>query len=178
MALLIRAALAVTIALAGTACYAPALRDCTVTGRGAGDCATGQVCGSDGYCAAPEIAGACSTLPDAPARADAPTADARFDAAPMIDAMPAIDSRPTAQLHITITGKGTVDSNVMSVTCTAPPGDCLFTVDDGSSITLTAVGAGAGHPFQQWTTDNCKDQGASCTLVVTAPVTAVGAKFK
>ncbi|MDQ3298581.1 MAG: hypothetical protein M3619_18500 [Myxococcota bacterium] len=42
------------------ACYAPEVSDCTVTcTTSAAKCAADQVCGSDGYCAAPEVAGQC-----------------------------------------------------------------------------------------------------------------------
>lgn len=41
------------------ACYDPATTDCTVTCSGADDCANGQTCGSDGYCAGPDVAGDC-----------------------------------------------------------------------------------------------------------------------
>jgi len=40
-------------------CYSPELRDCAVSCASPDDCAPGQVCGSDAYCAAPEIAGTC-----------------------------------------------------------------------------------------------------------------------
>jgi len=40
-------------------CYDPATPDCTITCRGSDECAGGQTCGSDGYCAAPDVAGGC-----------------------------------------------------------------------------------------------------------------------
>jgi len=54
--------LAVFVAMLATACYDPELRDCTVTCHGKHDCAEGQVCGSDGYCAAPDVANKCDEL--------------------------------------------------------------------------------------------------------------------
>jgi len=51
MAVLIRA-LAV---LALASCYDPELRDCVVTCAGSDDCADGQVCGADRFCAAPDV---------------------------------------------------------------------------------------------------------------------------
>lgn len=40
-------------------CYDPETPDCTITCEGADQCADGQTCGSDGYCAAPDVAGRC-----------------------------------------------------------------------------------------------------------------------
>jgi hypothetical protein len=40
-------------------CYDPETLDCTVTCAGAGECASDQVCGPDGFCASPEVAGQC-----------------------------------------------------------------------------------------------------------------------
>lgn len=41
-------------------CYAPEVRDCAVTCSGeSSTCADDQVCGSDGFCASPEVAGHC-----------------------------------------------------------------------------------------------------------------------
>jgi hypothetical protein len=42
-----------------SACYDPDTVDCTITCSAADECAEGQVCDSDGFCAAPEIAGRC-----------------------------------------------------------------------------------------------------------------------
>jgi hypothetical protein len=58
---------ALIVALA--ACYSPTLRDCTLQCASAHDCAGGQVCGNDGYCAAPDVAGHC--VADAAASRDA-----------------------------------------------------------------------------------------------------------
>jgi hypothetical protein len=41
-------------------CYAPELRDCTVTCSASTDCGDDQVCGGDGFCAAPDVAGTCT----------------------------------------------------------------------------------------------------------------------
>src|SRR4051812_37357316 len=40
-------------------CYDPQEVDCTVSCAAANECAQGQVCGTDGFCAAPGIAGHC-----------------------------------------------------------------------------------------------------------------------
>ncbi len=59
MAVLIRSIAALVAVVAAAGCYDPQLEDCTVTCAGAGDCADDQVCGTDGFCAAPSVAGTC-----------------------------------------------------------------------------------------------------------------------
>ena len=168
MALLRSAALALLLA----GCYDPSLRDCTVTCHAAGECASGQVCGADGYCASPSVAGTCKPADAHESEIDAPLA---IIDAPPPDAGPP-DATP-AQLHITIAGKGKVVDSTSVITCNAPPGDCLFTVDSGATITLTAVASGAGHPFADWTTANCMGMGPTCTVTIDASVVTVSAKF-
>ncbi|HTJ44541.1 MAG TPA: hypothetical protein VL463_20695 [Kofleriaceae bacterium] len=166
-------------------CYDPRLKDCTVTCHGAGDCASGQVCGNDGFCAAPGVAGTCATRPDAKdaidaSEIDAPIGviDARFDA--RVDAR--TDASPPdaagAQLHITITNKGKVVDSGNIYNCQNPPGDCLFGAEPGQVVTLTAVQTINMHPFDKWTDSNCAGQGATCTFTITAPVTTIAVTFK
>ncbi|HEY5938375.1 MAG TPA: hypothetical protein VIU61_27170 [Kofleriaceae bacterium] len=52
--------IALGIVVAG--CYEPTLSDCTVECGASADCANGQVCGTDGFCAAPGVAGSCATF--------------------------------------------------------------------------------------------------------------------
>lgn len=182
MAVLARVAALAAVVLAG--CYDPALRDCTVTCHAAGDCASGQVCGTDGFCAAASVAGTCRTRPDAretvdtrPGDPDAAVdakVDARVDA--RVDAAP--PDAPGAQLHILITNKGKVVDSTSTITCLSPPGDCLFGAEPGTMITLTAVASNPQHAFDQWTDANCMGQPATCTVTIVAPVTTVNAKFK
>ena len=54
---LLKTGVAFTVAIAAGACYEPELRDCTLSCTAAAECADGQVCGSDHFCASPEIAG-------------------------------------------------------------------------------------------------------------------------
>jgi hypothetical protein len=187
MAVLARIAALAALVLAG--CYDPALRDCKVTCHGAGECASGQVCGNDGFCASPEVAGTCKTRPDASDEADAPqmqpdantTPDSAFDAPVVIDGAP--DGNPDAgvvQLHITITNKGKVVDSTNTITCNSPPGDCLFNVEQNKTITLTAVGS-AQHPFDKWTDATCGASAGTnptCTVVTSMAVTLVTAAFK
>jgi len=53
----VRASLVAIATLA--ACYDPATTDCTVTCTSPDECANGQTCGSDGFCAAVDVAGGC-----------------------------------------------------------------------------------------------------------------------
>jgi len=63
MGLLATASLATTSLL--IACYDPEARDCTVTCSANEPCTGDQVCGSDGFCASPAIAGHCGDTADA-----------------------------------------------------------------------------------------------------------------
>ena len=170
-------------------CYQPTLRDCTVSCRGADECASGQVCGSDGWCAAPDVAGTCGLVVDGAAadaaRTDGPLVDgplvdgARLDARgpdARADARP-VDA-PGAVLHVLISGKGKVSVDPLGVACTAPPGDCTYGASSGDDVTLTATATDGGHHFVDWSTANCQGMGASCTVTITAPTTTVGATFQ
>ena len=97
----ILAAAVAALVLAG--CYTPALRDCTVSCDAPGDCASGQVCGSDGMCAAPAS--------PATARWSRPTRGPMRRRRPArcrggIDARP--DAMPSVRLTVQIMGKGSV----------------------------------------------------------------------
>jgi hypothetical protein len=95
--------------LALGACYAPELRDCTVTCTESTDCADDQVCDGDGFCAAPEIAGTCGTGSGS--------------------------TVSKLSLRVTIDGPGAVE--VVGVgTCTS---DCTWMVDAGASVQLLAL---------------------------------------
>jgi hypothetical protein len=145
--------LLVTAALAA-GCYDPELRDCAVTCHGAGDCAGGQVCGADGFCAAPDVAGTCRS-----ARAEPP------DAA-------------LAQLHVTVQGAGEIADISGTFTCTK---DCTYARAPGTTVTLVATGLD-DHDLDRWTagcsTQGAQAQDATCTITIAAPITTVGAKFK
>ena len=41
------------------ACYEPEAVNCTIECGGPDECADGQTCGSDGFCASPDVAGTC-----------------------------------------------------------------------------------------------------------------------
>jgi hypothetical protein len=98
-----RAAIALgVVVVAG--CYGPAVRDCTITCATGDRCAPGQVCGSDGWCASPSVAGHCrTTSPDA-------------HVAPPPDARAPIDAASLCPLGCT---GGTCDGDVCVIDCSA-----------------------------------------------------------
>lgn len=159
-----RAALLAGLMASTPACYDPELRDCSVTCAAASDCAGGQVCGSDGYCSAPSVAGSC-------ARDDVGGGGGEFlDAGPMVDA-----SGPV--LRITISGGGKVEVSMPTFTCNSrDTGDCTVSVTAGATLRLTAKSSG-DRRFDGWTTSNCASQDATCHLTATPTTTVVGARF-
>ncbi len=147
-------AIASAIGLGLGGCYAPDLRDCTVTCSAAGDCAGGQVCGADGFCAARDVAGSCG----------GGALDAGLDAAPRV------------MLHVVVMGTGRVD--VVGASSCGDTGayDCLISVPKGR-VTLDAVVTVGDKPFDRWTTPNCTGQTSTCMFTANTSTT-VGAKFK
>jgi len=135
-----------------SSCYAPDLRDCTVTCSGASACSGGQICGADGYCAAPGVAGTCSA---------AHGVDAGLDAAPRV------------VLHIQIMGNGRVVTGAGTCSSGNGPGDCLISVPKGM-VELHAIAT--DNAFDRWTTAVCTGQTSTCTFNAVV-ATTVGAKF-
>ena len=137
-------------------CYAPSERDCTVTCDGPHQCASGQVCGGDGFCAAPGVAGHCSTV-------DASVRDAEDVRVP---------------LHVQIDGHGAVA--VLGVgTCRSDldNGDCTYEVPVRVMRMLTATQIVDDKAFIGWM-DGCMGVAPSCALAPVMPMTHVGAKFQ
>lgn len=97
-------------ALAGlvliAACYAPTLRDCAVACSAATDCTGGQVCGADGYCSSPDVAGQCAGILDAQPAGDG--------------AMVNADAVPDADLCTAGCSAGTCIAGVCTIDCSAP----------------------------------------------------------
>ena len=145
------------LALAG--CYSPELQNCTVSCAAVTECGSGQVCGADGFCAEPSVAGHCNA-----GGPDAAIHDAAIQEA-------------NVALRITIAGRGRVTAAGIGVCDTDDPnhGDCTWLVPPHIVRTLDAVVT--DHDFQGWTTANCSMQGATCTLTPVA-ATQVGARFK
>lgn len=162
-------------ALVAPGCYEPQLRDCVVSCTGPADCAPGQVCGSDGMCAAPEVAGSCAGIV---AATDAGSTDARPDAradARVIDAPPPIDAVPQLALQVEITQSGRVMLEGTSLSCTSSSAPCTFNVPIGATLVLRAI-PGQGYAFDRWLSSACNGAGALCTIAPTS-ATSVHAKF-
>ncbi len=133
-------------------CYAPQVRDCTVTCSGAKDCAGGQVCGTDGFCAAAGVAGTCG-----PGGVDA-----------------GVDAEPRVVLHVQVENEGRVDVDGASSCGGSGPADCMISVPRGP-VVIRAVTL--DNPFDRWTTPNCAGQTTTCRFTASTSTT-VGAKFK
>ena len=144
------------------ACYSPDLRDCTVSCVGAADCAGGQVCSAEHYCAASGVSCAVTPLADAP-RADTMA----LDAPPPVDAPP-----PSGNLHVRIMDKGTVEVGGVG-TCAM---DCTYTVLLGGALELVAR-PGENRELERWS-GACAGADDTCTLVPVQPLTEVSAKFR
>lgn len=166
--------LAFSTALAVTACYSPDLRDCTLTCSSAADCAADQVCGSDHFCAAPDVAGRCSTLPS---DAGPPDRDAGIGDASLPDARP--DAPTQAVLTIDIAGKGQITMLGVGTCDSGEPqnGSCTFVVPIDALVTAQATGW-SDWWFERWTTAPCATTVIpTCTFIASGPRT-VGVKFK
>jgi len=133
-------------------CYEPEVRDCTVTCSGPDECADGQVCGSDGMCAAPEAAGTC-----APGGGSAPQ---------------------SVSLRITIEGHGEVlvDGRATCMSDEDSHDGCTYPLAMGTIVELHAHVVDEEKQFDRWT-GGCTGQSATCTLVM-ASETTVGARFR
>lgn len=143
-----------------TACYAPDLRDCTVTCSRADECAPGQICGADGLCAATARAGRCAqaTAPDAG------VADAPPDAWPTVDLVVRIDGRGSVAIPTIgdcVTGEG--------------PTSCPFTVPRDVPRSLHATPA-ADWRFERWKEACDGEPTTTCTITPIAKTT-VRVKF-
>jgi hypothetical protein len=166
-----------SLAIAFDGCYAPDLRDCTVTCAATSDCAGSQVCGPDHFCAAAALAGNCAS-PGAP---DA-SIDARHHPPPHADA--ALDAAPdaggeTVRLAIQIDGRGLValESGGSCSSAEIPEGtECTLLAPRGLPATLFAI-ALDDQVFDRWTTPTCALQGATCVLLPFLDVD-VGARFR
>lgn len=174
---ILRPGVALLAAIAG-GCYSPELRDCTLTCSAASDCADGQVCGDDHFCAAPGIAGRCSTLPT---DAGGTIRDAAVDGPKIVDARPdaAPDATVWAAIEVTIEGQGRVIVQNIATCEKAGPqnGSCMFYVLTGSAVTVHAQGYFDWH-FDKWTLAACEEvDGSTCTFQAIA-TSYVNAKFK
>lgn len=168
MGVLKRPARALTAGLAALAgCYSPEVRDCTVSCASLHDCVRGQICGADGLCAAPEIAGRCaSVLADGGSSHDA----GNHDGGSPPDATVSPDAPSTVSLHVQITGKGSVVVIGRGTCSSQDPqgGNCRYDLVAGVPQTVSAVDIQPKVRFSMWTSETCSGQGATCTFVPTA----------
>jgi hypothetical protein len=173
------AGIAALVVLAG--CYAPSLRDCTVSCAGPSDCAPGQVCGDDGLCAAPEVAGRCqmATVDAGPGKDAGPPRDA----APGVDASPAVDAAapdapPTVKLRVQIDGKGSVQVDGSGTCSSSDPshGNCVYDIALDIAQRVEAM-ADDNQDFVGWLSITCAGQGPICTFTPPASLTIV-ARFE
>jgi hypothetical protein len=160
----------VTAILAGAAaggCYAPALRDCSVTCDSPSDCARGQVCGGDGLCAAPEIAGHCG-------RPDGGMASGPPDARPPVDAARP-DAPTTVKLRVQIMGKGSVVVEGSGTCSSEDPqhGDCMYDIAPGVPQRVRAIPIKLDELFVEWPSETCRGENPICTFTPAAPTTIV-----
>lgn len=169
MGLLARCAAPTLALVAG--CYEPELRDCTVACSAETDCASGQVCGTDGMCAAPEIAGQCANRPavvDGGVGVDGAKPDAKPDAS----MPPPPDAPAQGKLQVTVEGRGRITVQGIG-TCTD---DCTYTVPVATQITAEAVALDEWR-FDKWTQGPCIGQPATCQFPTTIVVN-ISAKFR
>jgi hypothetical protein len=166
-------------ALAVAGCFSPEVRDCSVTCASGEDCARGQLCGSDHFCASPARLGHCAV----PVPVDAiALADARRDSPPAMDAKrhdASIDAEEDVVLHIHIDGGGEVEL-VGGGTCgeAMDPSaqDCNLSATLGQVATLQAI-PHPEHVFDRWESSACAGQGSTCTFVPTGD-TKIAARFR
>lgn len=162
-----RVALAAALVAALPGCYEPSLRDCSLACSASSDCAGDQVCGEDGLCAAPDVAGHCAAMGSDGIDAGVPKPDAM---------MPPPPPPPTnVELRVQIMGKGSiiVDNRGVCSSQGSTKGDCTFLVPVGAAQTVRALSIQIGESFQSWTSPTCKDATAICTFTPSAAVTVV-----
>jgi len=149
VALVLGLRVSIMVAVAtGAGCYSPTLRDCTVTCTAERDCGGGQRCGPDGFCAAPSIAGRCTTS-DAATGSDGPGATS--DAAVTADALCALGCT-----------NGTCDGGVCVIDCSAPD-SCPGTIACPPNIPCRVVCG-----------DSACDRNVECRLATACEVACVG----
>lgn len=166
----VRVALA-AIAL-GAGCYQPEVADCVVACSAGDRCAEGQICGADGWCAAPEVAGGCvegvasddARGPDAPAADAAPRAPDAARERP--DATP-----PPVELRVVISGRGRVVGPGIDCSTNHQGGTCAYLVPAGAAIEVAAVEVHHHWRFDGWTA-GCAGASPACTVVAPATVAA------
>jgi hypothetical protein len=176
-----------SFAIVGVACYEPDLRDCTVACTSAHDCAAGQICGADHFCAEPGVSGTCpASSTSLPGDAGMPPGGDHSDGGMIMPADAGVDAPPDAPtqatLSISIDGKGLVTVQGIGSCTSADPdkGHCTFMVPPDSVTTVNAQ-ADTNFRFDRWTSTTCGgDPFPSCTFVSAAAgaQTVVSVKFR
>lgn len=176
MGLLARGTL-VALVMAGTACYSPDLRDCTVACKTAGDCADSQVCGADQFCASPDVAGRCST---GGARRDASIGASTEDGGTPIDGAIPPDAPPDAPtegvLTISIGGHGRVIVQNVG-TCEFQASPCQYVVPLDQDVILAAFPSN-GWELDEWNAGPCTGNDSPACVFPPSLTMVAGAKFK
>jgi hypothetical protein len=133
-------------------CYEPESVDCTIECSAADQCAEGQVCGPDHFCADPDVAGTCGAMNS--------------------------DEPHMVSLAITIQGEGKVSVEHVGTCDSKGPtqGSCMFNVTAGMARQLEAI-AGKDREFVSWTS-TCTGTSSTCSLTPVMSLTHVGAKFE
>lgn len=133
-------------------CYSPDAVDCTVECSAADQCADGQICGPDKFCAAPDVAGMCNSQ--------------NTDEPQSVSLVITIEGKG----RVTVDGAGTCDSDGPS------QGNCMFSVTAGVMRQLKAL-ENKDREFISWTS-TCSGSSSTCTLTPVMSLTQVGAKFE
>jgi hypothetical protein len=154
---------ALLFAYFASACYSPEIRDCTTACNQGADCAPGQVCGDDGFCASQDVAGRCASIA-APNDAGTDATDAPPDA-------------PTIKLWVRVDGRGLV-SIVGVGDCDGGSGqiECPFDVRQDAPLTLHATPKNNWR-FDRWS-DACDGQLTATCVIAPNTNTDVRARFE
>lgn len=134
-------------------CYAPDVRDCTITCTGPDDCAGDQSCNSAGLCAAEGVT--CSGGSN----------------------MGMIDAPTTVMLKVQVMGTGKV---VVVGIGECDENECMFTAPR-TMLRFDAVTTDEDKPFEKWTSPSCAGaqmMTATCTYTPASSTATVAAKFR
>jgi len=180
------ACLSLTLVLA--ACYQPRFGECVARCTAAADCAPGQVCGEDGWCASAEQAGRCFTTPGV----DAPAVDARMTDArrPMDSGMPTDGGMPDGGMPDAPPPTchpgcpGTCQAGVCVISCTGPyscqsnvvcpPTGACRVICSGHDSCREEIRCGAGRCTVTCSGDDSCRRGTRCQSSCACDVSCTG----
>jgi hypothetical protein len=148
------------------ACYEPQWQDCAVRCSSSDDCAPGQSCGAQGYCAAAGLTCAPATGDGAPMDAPTPPGDGRKDDKPKVQ----LRVKLSEGGRILVDGVGACDNDH------SRNGDCQFSVTYGQPQAVRAIPHG-GYRFTRWMSPTCATAGAICVVVPLDSLTEVRVRF-